>query len=95
MIRILSLLGLLALPAEAQVLTMRCAASDVIDGHLRHRFGESPVALGVTDGDALAAVVLYVSSEGSWTLVLVRPNGDLCMLASGQDWRQMPPGVDG
>lgn len=85
----------LAAPVAAQSLRIRCAASDAIDSQLRHRFGESPVALGVTDGASLSVMVVYVAPDGAWTLVLVRATGESCIVASGQDWRLVPPGIAG
>jgi hypothetical protein len=85
----------LAAPVEAQVMRIGCGRSDAIDGALRHRFGESPVARGVTDGASPSIMVVYVGPDGSWTLVLVRANGESCIVASGQDWHLVPSGIDG
>jgi hypothetical protein len=35
-------------------------------------------------------VELFVSSAGSWTMLVTRPNGIACVAAAGQGWADLP-----
>ena len=77
----------MATPALAQ---FPCAPSrEAITKPLQEHHGEAKVADGITEGGALAE--LWLSPAGSWTLVIILPNGHACMLASGQNWQEEEP----
>ncbi len=60
----------------------------VVEG-LREDFGEVPVGMGMTAGGAV--VELYVSADRStWTAVVSLPNGQTCVIAAGEAWRDRP-----
>ena len=42
----------------------------------------------VTTGGGIVEV--FVSPEGSWTLVVAQPNSMSCLIAAGQDWETLP-----
>ncbi len=78
----------MAAPAAAQLfpraLRVPCSAPDVLPNLLRHDHGESVAGQGVAGG---ALVQLWRNPEtGSWTVLLVLPDGAVCALASGADW---------
>lgn len=54
-------------------------------------YGEVPVAIGVqTDGRLLE---IYASeASGTWTVIVIRPNGTGCMVAAGRGWEILPIG---
>ena len=54
--------------------------------HLNAKFKEQPQALGVlTKGNAIFEV--FVSPEGSWTLLMTKADGDSCIMAAGHSWQ--------
>ena len=78
----------MATPAMAQLYprTMRvpCSSPDVLPGLLARDYGESVAGQGIADG---ALLQLWRNTEtGSWTILLVLPDGAACALAGGEDW---------
>ena len=64
---------------------------EVIDT-FRERFGETESWFGQVDGSGGAVVLLLTGKNGSWTLLLVRPDV-ACGIASGSDSTMVPPGA--
>lgn len=69
-------------PALAQ--DMPCADRGFIMEALEQRYGEVSVGYGYDPRNLVVEV--YVSAEGTWTLLGVGPDGTACMLAAGTDW---------
>ncbi len=83
-------LALLASPIAAQP---SCAPFSTIDGHLSEKYGETVQATGAINGGV--AMLVYANTQtGSWTVVIVQPNGLACMRAAGADYAYpaMPSG---
>ncbi len=76
-------LALLATEAAAQ---SACNQRDDVIGHLAKKFGEAPVALGVTNKGNLVEV-LTTGDGNTWTIIVSQPNGTSCMVAAGEGWR--------
>ncbi len=79
---------MLATPALAQSVPRTCDTRDRVLGHLAKKYGESPVAVGVTSKGALVEV-LTSSDGGTWTIILSMPNGTSCLITSGEGWRNL------
>ena len=78
----------LTAPAAAQVIprTVRvpCSGPDGLPDLLARDYGESVAEQGIADG---ALVQLWRNPEtGSWTILMIRPDGMVCALVSGEDW---------
>lgn len=81
-----------AAPALAQMPLACGDRADVVE-QLRAKFGEVPRAIGLTRGGAV--IELFVSEEGSFTILLSFPNGRACLQATGDQWEELsckPPG---
>ncbi len=63
-----------------------CDYRDRILGQLAQKYGEAPVAVGITGG---ALIELLTAKSGTWTIILTTPKGMSCMLASGEGWRKV------
>ena len=92
--------GALALgsePASAQGAPAICLARDGLLGQLESKYGEVPVAIGVTGGVAGGALIeLLTAKDGmTWTLILTSPQGLSCLVASGEGWRPLAPAPSG
>ena len=62
-----------------------CAPRDVVLKKLAEDFQETPVGLGLSANGSV--LELLTSAEGtSWTLLVTRPGGLTCLVASGEDW---------
>ncbi len=98
----LALLALGALPlgsgpASAQGAPAACGARDGLLSQLAQKYGEVPVAIGVTGGVGGGALIeLLTAKDGlTWTLILTSPQGLSCLIASGEGWRPLAPAPDG
>ncbi len=79
------ILTLGSLEAAAQTQTACSPRTDVL-GHLAKKYGEAPVALGVTNKGGLIEV-LTTGDGNTWTIIVSQPNGTSCMVAAGEGWR--------
>jgi hypothetical protein len=87
------LTGLAALPARAQVL--QCLPLDQAIAALATRYGEGPRIRAMMGGDDM--LVITASPAGTWTALIVEPDGKACMVASGEAFGVLdaePPGTD-
>ena len=80
---------IVTLTATAASAVGPCASrADIIAG-LKNDFGEVEVGRGLSNRGHL--VELFVSPEGSWTMLLSRPDGLSCLGDAGQVWDIVPP----
>lgn len=72
-----------AAPASAQPQCgMRASILEVLD----QKYGETPVAVGVTEGGGLLEVIS--SADGvTWSILVTSPEGVACLVAAGEGWR--------
>lgn len=91
LMRMAAWLGLALVPVlslssfEAAAQTACSPRGDVI-GHLAKKYGEAPVAVGITDKGGLVEV-LTTGDGTTWTIIVSMPNGTSCMVAAGEGWR--------
>ena len=72
--------------AEAQQV---CTTRDDATKQLEDKYGEKVVARGLsTTGKRMLEI--FVSENGSWTVVMSEPNGRSCVLVTGESWQQIP-----
>lgn len=72
-------------PAQAQV---GCAPRDKVLSHLAKKYGEAPVAVGVTNQGGLVEVLTTADGD-TWTIIVTLPDGMSCMVAAGEGWRNL------
>ena len=60
--------------------------------HLAAKYGEAPVARGVTGIGSLLEV-LAAPSGGTWTIIVTQPSGRSCLVAAGEGWRPVIRGA--
>lgn len=80
--------ALLATAPSADANPAGCGQRDVMVKHLSKAYGEKRLGAGLQSATGL--MELYVSTQGSWTLLLTRPDGTSCPVAVGEQWRQDP-----
>ena len=72
-------------PAAAQQCTDRAGVVD----HLSQRYAEKPVVMGITQAGNVLEIL--VSKDGqSWTVIVTGTTGLACMIAAGENWRDLP-----
>lgn len=66
-----------------------CLKADNIEEQLGQRFKESQSAVAIDSKGSL--VQLYTNPDKqTWTIVLTKPGGPSCIVASGTDWTDLP-----
>ncbi len=81
-----SAVGLSTAPALAQ---MVCSSHTAIKERLESGYQETRSAVGLSANNAIVEV--YTSEKGTFTIVLVRPNGLACLMAVGTDYHTIKP----
>jgi hypothetical protein len=76
-----------ALPAHAQ--SPACIKRADLLQHLAKQYHEAPAAVGLADNGSLLEVFASKSGE-TWTVTVTMPNGVSCMIATGQQWQDLP-----
>ncbi|SCZ38593.1 hypothetical protein [Afifella marina] len=66
----------------------KCAEHDDMVRILAKEYKEAPKALGLVGGQRVMQV--FVSKQGTWTIVVTRTSGDTCIVAAGQNWEEVP-----
>jgi hypothetical protein len=69
----------------------QCGPRDQVVAGLATRFDEIRRGAGLAAGpDGRAQVVeVFTSAAGSWTITVTLPNGQTCLVASGQAWNDV------
>ncbi len=70
-----------------------CDQRDKIVEWLAVKYKEAPIAAGVSSQGSLIEVVSTHDGE-TWTVIVTSPNGNSCLIASGQGWRAKPHEID-
>jgi hypothetical protein len=71
-----------------------CDDREALISQLRDRWGEAPVALGLTGAGRLLEV-LATADGATWTIIATRPDGRACVLDAGTDWQRRSPRPQG
>ncbi len=73
--------------AAAEALS-NCAPRDAVVDRLASKYGESRKSIGL--GARGTLVETYASAQtGTWTITITTPNGNTCLVASGQSWEAL------
>ena len=76
--------GILSATAEAQGAV--CGPRDRVVAHLAENYGESRQSAGLAGTTALVEVFANLDT-GSWTITVTRPDGSMCLMASGEGFQ--------
>ena len=92
MLRILAGLALLAVfaPATLHAQTTNCAARDTVVQKLETGYGETFGGGGLQNASRIFEV-WFSEEKGTWTILMTRPDGTSCIMASGTNWREALP----
>ncbi|MEM6481670.1 MAG: hypothetical protein AAF922_16685 [Pseudomonadota bacterium] len=84
---LLILVGITGLPAYAS----NCANRDMVVERLKSKYHEELAAGGIQKASTTDAIVeVWASHEtGTFTVLLTRPDGVTCVMATGTDWHQV------
>ena len=62
-----------------------CSRYDLLTDHLTLRYNEHAVASGLPD-NGKSYLEIWASEAGTWSVLVVVPNGPTCLIHSGQDF---------
>ena len=77
--------GLLAMTSSPSPATSVCANRAEMVKSLSDKFKENPAALGQINGSAV--VEIFVSDNGTWTILATGTDGKSCVLSAGEGWQ--------
>ncbi len=83
---ILSMVLSTSVEAQNRIPPPVCMARADLLGRLIERYGEFPVAFGLTNAGGLVELIT-TSDGGTWTIIVSNPNGTSCLVAAGEGWR--------
>ena len=81
------------LVSSAAVAQVSCGQRDKIVEWLAVAYKEAPIATGVSSKGSLIEV-LSTHDGDTWTVIVTSPDGNSCLIASGQGWRAKPHEID-
>lgn len=76
--------GLLAMTATPSTAMNFCADRAEMVKSLSDKFKENPAAVGQIN--ASAVVEVFVSENGTWTILATGTDGKSCVLSAGENW---------
>ena len=65
-----------------------CGAHDAIANSLTNKYKEARRIMGVVN--AKAVMEIFMSPQGTWTVLVTDTRGVACIIATGQDWQEVP-----
>ena len=71
----------------------QCGNHDKIVEVLGNKFKETRRVMGVVNSTAV--MELFMSPQGTWTMVITDTSGLSCITASGEEWQDVPVAVAG
>jgi hypothetical protein len=74
--------------SNAFAVGVQCAKHNTLIGMLTKKYSENPIAMGTVNEDRF--MQLFVSPQGSWTILITKTNGEACIVAAGQNWEKLP-----
>ena len=85
--------ALAAIAQPAAAAASRCASHDDIVKVLNSKYQETRHALAVVS--ATAVMEIFLSPEGTWTMLVTNTSGIACITASGEAWQDVKLEVAG
>lgn len=73
---------------HAHAVQIQCAKHSLMLNFLAKKFSEKPAAMGTVNSDRY--MQLFVSSGGTWTIVITETDGQSCIVAAGENWESLP-----
>ena len=65
-----------------------CGRHDAVAKTLNTKFKEARRIMGVVN--AHAVMEIFMSPQGTWTVLVTDTTGTTCIIATGQDWQEVP-----
>jgi hypothetical protein len=85
-------ISLISIAGKAEA-APQCGNHDKIVEVLGNKFKETRRVMGVVNSTAV--MELFMSPQGTWTMVITDTSGLSCITASGEEWQDVPVAVAG
>ena len=85
-------ISLVSIAGKAEA-TPQCGNHDKIVDVLGNKFKESRRVMGVVNSKAVMEI--FMSPQGTWTMVITDTSGMSCITAAGEEWQDVPVAVAG
>jgi hypothetical protein len=72
----------------ASAAEVQCAKQGLMQKLLTEKYKETPVGVGTINQDRF--MQLFVSADGTWTMLMTKTDGESCIVASGENWDSVP-----
>jgi hypothetical protein len=72
---------------------LACGSHDKIVTVLANKFKEARHVMGVVNANAVMEI--FMSPQGTWTIVVTDTSGKSCITAAGEEWQDVPVAVAG
>jgi hypothetical protein len=79
--------SLFTLTGEASA-ALQCGKHDDLAKALNTKFKETRRVMGIVN--ARAVMEIFMSPQGTWTMLVTDTNGTSCITASGEAWQEVP-----
>jgi hypothetical protein len=79
--------------AGLAVAAPQCGDHDKIVDVLGHKYKETRRVMGVVN--AKSVMEMFMSPQGTWTMVITDTSGISCITAAGEEWQDVPVAVAG
>ncbi len=77
--------GAFSSSAQAQVF---CGERGAVVTSLEKTYSETLVSMGLASNGVI--IEILASPSGTFTIILTRPNGLSCVMATGENWKNLP-----
>ena len=88
----LAAISLVSIAGKAEA-APQCGNHDKIVNVLGNKFKETRRVMGVVNSKAVMEI--FMSAQGTWTMVITDTSGISCITASGEEWQDVPVAVAG
>ena len=89
---VFAVLSLVSIAGNAEA-APPCGDHDKIVDVLGHKFKESRRVMGVVNSKAVMEI--FMSAQGTWTMVITDTRGTSCIIAAGEAWQDVPVAIAG
>ena len=92
LVAVIAAISLASVAGKAEA-APQCGNHDKIIEVLGNKFKETRRVMGVVN--AKAVMEIFMSPQGTWTILITDTSGLSCITASGEEWQDVPVAVAG
>jgi hypothetical protein len=81
---------LMLVAAEQASSAPQCDERGIVIKLLADKYKELPIAIGVTNNGGLVEVLKQTDGH-TWSIIVTTPDGQSCLVAAGEGWRNYEP----